>query len=169
MNKILHPFDMRMCREGRFYPVFLKVEIKDGTLSISGVEGPTQSGNAHGSCGQIDMEFDHRYMKDNDKRYEHPIMSSELRFSKGWNSNKWLDLLDVWKNWHLNDMHAECEHQRALGWTYEEHHDKETYKGENCPVCGYSIGSAWLKVELPQSVIDFLVSLPDTDRKPAWV
>jgi len=22
----------------------------------------------------------------------------------------------LWKNYHLNDMHAECEHQHALGW-----------------------------------------------------
>jgi len=25
-------------------------------------------------------------------------------------------LVEIWNRWHLNDMRAECEHQRALGW-----------------------------------------------------
>ncbi len=26
-------------------------------------------------------------------------------------------IFELWKKYHLNDMHPECEHQRALGWT----------------------------------------------------
>ena len=25
-------------------------------------------------------------------------------------------LCNLWEAWHLNDLHPECEHQRALGW-----------------------------------------------------
>lgn len=38
-----------------------------------------------------------------------------------------------------------------------------------CPVCGYKYGTAWLKEEVPQDVIDWLFSLPDSPRTPAWV
>jgi len=41
--------------------------------------------------------------------------------------------------------------------------------GHLCPECGYSIGSAWLKREVPQEVIEFLFNLPETDKTPAWV
>lgn len=47
MNKVIHPFDTLIGK--RFAPVFIKIEIKNKdkgkVLSISGVEGPLQSGN----------------------------------------------------------------------------------------------------------------------------
>ena len=33
--------------------IFCKIQIEDGELSISGVEGPLSNGDARGSCGQI--------------------------------------------------------------------------------------------------------------------
>jgi hypothetical protein len=168
MKKILHPFDQRTYG-GRHHPVFIKVEIKAGVLSITGVVGPTIYGNCFGGAGQICMDYAHRNPQDDDKRSSQPIKPSELRFAPNWNAKKWLDLLDIWERWHMNDTHAECEHQRALGWRYDDHHNPETFKGEPCPTCGYEIGSAWKREELPQDVINFLASLPDTDRQPAWV
>ena len=38
-----------------------------------------------------------------------------------------------------------------------------------CPVCGYKYGTSWLKEEVPQDVIDWLFSLPETTVTPAWV
>lgn len=38
-----------------------------------------------------------------------------------------------------------------------------------CPVCGYKYGSEWLKEEVPEEVLDFLKSLPDSPTKPAWI
>lgn len=49
--------------------------------------------------------------------------------------------------WHLNDMHAECEHQEKRGETWNTHPDAK------CPDCGYKLGSAWLKRDLPDEVI----------------
>ena len=149
---------------GRGASVYIKAEIGEGVLSISGVIGPLSSGNALGGCGQIDMEFAHRDSKDNDGRYSEYIKPKDINFASGWNAENWYDLLDVWKEWHLNDMQAGCKHQRKLGWdSYDEH------PSEPCPVCGYKYGTAWLKKELPQMVIDFLKALPNTDKQPAWV
>ena len=38
-----------------------------------------------------------------------------------------------------------------------------------CPVCGYKYGTAWVKEEVPQEVIDWLFNLPSTEITPAWV
>lgn len=117
MHKVLHPFDQDVRGNGQFCPVFLKVEVtEDGRLSISGVIGPQPSGDCLGGAGQISMEYAHRNPADNDRRYDHPTQPSELRFTPGWTAEKWLDLLDIWEKWHLNDMRAYCEHQEALGW-----------------------------------------------------
>lgn len=48
--------------------------------------------------------------------------------------------------WHLNDMHAGCEHQEALKWDNEK-------LGVPCPTCGYKYGTAWLKRELPAEIV----------------
>lgn len=150
------------------YPVkadlFCKIKIEDGRLSICGVIGSMGNGNALGGCGQIDMEFAHRNPADNDKRYSNPITPEQIEFAPCWSVDLWLDFLDVWSKWHLNDMRAGCEHQRKMGWKiYEEH------PSEPCPLCGYKYGSKWLREELPASVIEFLQALPDTDRQPAWI
>ena len=55
----------------------------------------------------------------------------------------------VWKRWHLNDMHAGCEHQREF-----EEEPYEKHAGEKCPICGYEYGTAWCREELPQEIID---------------
>jgi hypothetical protein len=169
MEKVMRLGTMEIYEE-QHADIFIKATIKeDGELSISGVIGPKQNGDCTGSCGQIVMGFKHRNTVDDDKRYHKLTTPEEIDFAPGWNKDKWLDLLDVWEKWHLNHMRAGCEHQREMGWTYEEHHDKKTFKGELCPVCGYSIGSKWLKEELPAEVVEFIKGLPDSDAVPAWI
>jgi hypothetical protein len=71
--------------------------------------------------------------------------------------------LRVWNRYHLNTHHSECEHQRALGWTYK------THEGQKCPTCGYEIGTEWKTEAVPEQILISLAGLPDTDRRPAWV
>ena len=138
---------------GRAYSVYCKVRYDGTRLSITGVEGPLASGNCLGGCGQIDMHWT-------------PLHT----YAPGWDSRKVRKFLDTWRQWHLNDMRAECEHQRALGWTYATHKDTVTKFGRGCcPRCGYKIGSAWRVEAVPAETVAFLADLPDADRTPAWV
>lgn len=161
-KKVIHPCDVPLW-DGKKYPVFCEIKYIGGKLSISGVIAPNRWVNSKGGAGQIDMEFDHEDKSQNDTRYTDPFKASELRFTEGWNVSKWYKFLDIWHKWHLNDLHAECEHQEAAGITY--HNDPSNV----CVVCGYKIGSAWTFREVPADVIRFLESLPDTDKQPAWI
>jgi hypothetical protein len=80
--------------------VWVTIVYKDGRLSLVGVEGPTDSGNARGSCGQCTDALRRLY-----------------RTREGIDAAK---LADIWDKWHLNDMRAGCEHQRAEGWGGED-------------------------------------------------
>ena len=99
------------------YSVYCSIEIKDGRLSISGVEGPNHYGGCRGGCGQIDMHIDNEYL-------------NNLNFAPGWNKKLAKRFLTIWEEWHLNDLQAGCEHQRNLGWNNDN-------IGEPCPECGY--------------------------------
>jgi len=107
--------------------IFCKITYADGRLSISGVVGPRRSGNCAGSCGQIDQGFAHRNPDDNDDRYHNLIQPEQIRFARGWTADRWLDFLDIWQAWHLNDARAGCQHQRQL-WDAREKIEVVTYK-----------------------------------------
>lgn len=87
----------------RLFDVFCKIEYKAGRLSISGVEGPMENGNARGGCGQIDM-----HLEGGRKVYD---------LAPGWTSPMIIKFFAAWKEWHLNDMSPSCEHQDAAGWS----------------------------------------------------
>ena len=57
---------------------------------------------------------------------------------------------------------------KSRGWIFYEEHPLGFIR-RPCPVCGYKYGTSWLKEEVPQEVIDWLFSLPDTKTQPAWV
>lgn len=130
--------------------VYCEITYKDRNLAISGVEGPYPSGNCAGGTGQIDMHMDDEYIEG-------------LNLAPGWTIGKVERFVAVWREWHLNDLQAACEHQRALGWKWT------THPMAICPVCGYELGSAWLRKDVPKDVLDWLRGLPDTDKEPAWV
>lgn len=88
----------------KYHSMFIKITNERGYISVSGVIGPNKHGNAAGGCGQIDMEFAHRKPQDDDKRYTNPIKPEEIKFAKGWNKDLWLDLLDFWKIYHLQEV-----------------------------------------------------------------
>ena len=77
---------------GRFYTVYSHVKISDGKLSITGVEGPLSSGNALGSCGQIELNIEN--------------------LASDWTPEMLSTFRHVWNKYHLNNMNAACEHQQ---------------------------------------------------------
>lgn len=57
---------------------------------------------------------------------------------------------------------------KALGWLSPKEHP-DGILGKACPVCGYKYGTSWKKEEVPEDVIDWLFSLPETEVEPAWI
>jgi hypothetical protein len=162
MIKVINPITKRTYR-GRAYRVFIKIEFENGRLSITGVGGPLPSGNCLGSAGQIIMDLRTEGHKD-------------WKYMKGWTPAKMTKLLDIWDEWHLNDMKAGTPAQEAFIKEW-----KKTNKYDYTVACealkevglyednGYKYGTGWLKVEVPQDVIDWLFNLPNSEVKPAWV
>lgn len=149
--------------------VFCKIKLNGKRLSITGVVGPRISGNCMGSCGQIVDTLEHVTPSD---EWSHDLLA---RFR------------EVWKEWHLNDMQAGSPAQRAhlkslegqcpgypvsyYDWAREQLKEANlqpdpNYIHNDKP---YSYGSAWLRVDVPDDVIEFLRSLPDSPIEPAWV
>ena len=60
----------------------------------------------------------------------------------------YLEILRLWKNYHLNGMNAGCEHQK-----------EGSPAGSVCPVCGYRYGSAWLYREIPEKDLEAIKHL----------
>lgn len=148
---------------GRYYSIYCQIKFNDSNLSICGVEGPLPSGNAIGSCGQIRADLTPDDIKS---------------FALGWHRGKMRQFLRIWKTYHLNDMKAgtpaqlaELERHKFPGYPtiyYTWASDILTEAGLN-PDRDYKYGSAWLRIEVPQWELDFLQSLPETDKQPAWV
>jgi hypothetical protein len=63
----------------------------------------------------------------------------------GWDAGKRDRLVDLWENWHLNDMIAGCAHQEVV---YEENDWGRKVPSieltKPCPITGYKYGSKWL-------------------------
>ena len=160
-TKIIRPGTTETSR-GRRASVYIKIELDTaGELHITGVVGPLPSGNAVGSCGQIDMN------------------PPEIkRFAPGFTEAMYNKLMEIWGRWHLNHLLAgtpaqmDCIRNTPKPEGYYDHYQwaKNTLQAANLdPDNGYEYGSAWLKEDLPKEIADWLISLPDTDKTPAWV
>ena len=155
----------------RRYFITIKYKVGDdgrGQLSISSVDGPKRNGDCTGGCGQ----------------YMNPLTNEDRPPLTGWNRDTMRQLAEVWNRWHLNNMRAGCEHQRA-NWgdvTARVETEKgprprcQTYPTEHpdgvltkpCEVCGYKYGSEWLYEEVPVNVLKWLQSLPPSTHKNPW-
>ena len=178
-RRILRVKDGRWCE--------LEVELRDGRLSICGSEGRVISRGA--ARREARESWESFFEEDRNQLHEmNDRMGTNYRTAKGAakfvvetdgefhgldvhrESGAWVfvtescgqireDLLTwfpevaPYLKWHLNDMHAECEHQEARGETWATHPSAE------CPDCGYVLGSAWKRRELPAEVIAWAQSL----------
>lgn len=67
--------------------------------------------------------------------------------------------------YHHNEKDVEY---KTLNWISHDKYE-EGLMSKPCPICGYKYGSKWLKKEVPDEVVQFLESLPESKVKPAWV
>lgn len=128
---------------------------EDGELSLMGIEGPTQRGYAKGSVGQIDLT----------------THIDELKFADGWSREMVLELAGIWKRWHLNHLRAGSPTQSKFIRERPELFDNDysrtlevltSFGLQPDPENGYRYGSAWLKEDVPEPVLDLLAALPET-------
>lgn len=94
-EKVVRPGEVAL-EDGQIVDLFCKIVFKDGTLSITGIEGSKH-------CGQILDLIDKQYIK-------------SMSFAEGWDSHTLKAFLHIWNKWHLNHLIPACEHQRELGW-----------------------------------------------------
>ncbi len=129
-----------------------------GNLSIIGVEGPTKDGNCKGACGQI---------------VTHDWDITE--FGKGWSSETITKFRGIWNMWHLNDMTPgtprQMDYLRTIPGGIPNYSTacKILEQADLLVDDGYKYGSKWLREEVPDDVIEWLMALPDSPTKPAWV
>ena len=79
-----------------------------------------------------------------------------------------LRLIDIWKEWHLNDLTPYCIHQEKLMDKIKKEKGNDFFNASNysdiikipefgkCPKCGYTYGTEWLFKRLPNDVMIFL-------------
>lgn len=64
-------------------------------------------------------------------------------------------IMRLWEKFHLNDMHAECEHQEKRGETWATHPSAE------CPECGWKLGHGWSYRAIPKPYLGDIITLLD--------
>jgi hypothetical protein len=77
--------------------IYVVVEISQDRLWLEGVVGPLTRGGALGPSGQINMKFARRSAPGGDGEL---ISADAITFAEGWNQQRWLDLLDIWSEYH---------------------------------------------------------------------
>lgn len=149
------------------HSIFCEIKYQGGNLSITGVEGPMRNGNAYGNAGQIVMSL---------------TTDSVYRYAPDWSAAMLNQFLTYWRRWHLNDMLPGSPAQMDYIRNYEIIHGDYHYRCKSLSDAGlnpdsgylyngepYAYGSAWLREDVPEEVLRWLVNLSDTDRQPAWV
>lgn len=145
--------------------VTLKDTPKGKTLSICGSmwnkprTDITEGGQMHGTIEEALHNTQHNKTRPYFTKFHKPY--TEVK-----------QLITTWKRWHLNDMRAGCEHQRAEDWGSEtlllkksitnlamwvtpQEHPKGVLT-KPCPICGYKYGTAWLHEPLPNEVTEWI-------------
>lgn len=98
------------------------------------------------------------------------------------NRKLYVQIMRLWEDNHLNDMHAGCKHQRAMGWdkvlldeskpatqdnmaiwTTPKNHKKGLLT-KKCPTCSYKYGTSWIYEPIPRDDMIEILNLLDIDR-----
>ena len=97
------------------------------------------------AIGQIVNELE--YLYNNGKLF---IKKSDLK-----------RIIELWNEWHLNDMNAACIHQTPFSvneFSYEKFKELAQKETAKCPV-GYRYGSDWLLKPVPDEVIKEIIDI----------
>lgn len=115
MEKILRIGTAKRDYDSRAMAVYIKVQYDGKRFSMSGVEGPLHNGDCLGSCGQIDMHMDSAYL-------------DNLTYAEGWNRASVARMLEIWRDWHLNDCSPTDAAMRADDWHHKARLEMIGYK-----------------------------------------
>ena len=118
------------------------------------------------------------HLKDLDENKTYPLTAKVTKVNKkknvvtvqDYSGNKWkFRGCEDYKNGDVVSMLMDSNGTKKIrGWiSYKDH--KLGFIGRECPVCGYKYGTAWKMEEVPQDIIEWLESLPETKVTPAWV
>lgn len=119
---------------------FIYVEVKVQTTENEHTRLSITGHGTAGSAGQIGMHID----------------ATAIEPAPSYTREDIARLFEIWDRWHLNDMSAGCEHQRAgaEAWGLPMHKAWEV--GEHCPVCDYRYGHEWISERVPADVLAFV-------------
>ena len=136
-------------RPGNYYRVEVKIELRENQRGYVWKDGALKEvrGNMFSAMAMV---YIHNSCVSVGQCLDDPEVLDLIKNGKLCEKDKviYLEVFRLWKNYHLNDMHAGCEHQK-----------KSTLAGEICPVCGYRYGSAWLYREIPEKDLEAIKHL----------
>ena len=136
-------------RPGNCYRVDVKIELRENRRGYVWKDGALKEvrGNAFSAMAMI---YRHNSFVSGGQCLDDPKVLGLIKNGKLCEKDKaiYLEIFRLWKNYHLNEMNAGCEHQK-----------EGTPVGEVCPVCGYRYGSAWLYREIPEKDLEAIKHL----------
>lgn len=136
-------------RPGNYYRVEVEIELRENRRGYVWKDGALKEvhGNAFSARAMI---YRHNSLVVGGQCLDDPEVLDVVKNGKLCEKDKaiYLEVFRLWKNYHLNEMNAGCEHQ-----------EKDTPIGEVCPICGYRYGSAWLYRKIPEKDLETIKHL----------
>ena len=136
-------------RPGNYYRVEVKIELRENRREYVWKDGDLKEvrGNAFSAMAMV---YRHNSFVGGGQCLDDPEVLNLIKNGKLCEKDKviYLEVFRLWKNYHLNGMHAGCEHQK-----------EGAPVGEICPICGYRYGSAWLYHEIPEKDLEAIKHL----------
>ena len=136
-------------RPGNYYRVEVKIELRENQRGYVWKDGALKEVRGN-EFSAIAMVYRHNSFVCGGQCLDESDILDTVENGKLCKKDKatYLEILRLWKNYHLNGMNAGCEHQK-----------KGIPCGEVCPICGYRYGSAWLYREIPEKDLEAIKNL----------
>lgn len=156
--KFVKELNVRIChmvsdvgRRPASYPLDLRITLRQVEKGLS----LSISGHWCGMAGQIRPAI-----REN--------MGRVTSWSDGWTAEKLSKLLDIWEQWHLNDVRAGTPEQRKILKDVEKQRGSSLNYEQACSELqihgmynhnGHLYGAEWLFEQLPEDVVAFVMAL----------